>query len=119
MDNIEDLKKESKKLADEIENERKKLDKESCSIGNINYKTPLEESIEERESRRGNLAIAIKVASEFFSAVLVGVGVGLFLDNYVTKSPWGLICFLILGSCAGVLNVMRYASTSNKDHIKE
>lgn len=47
------------------------------------------------------------VGVELVSGVLVGVGVGLFVDWLFGTSPWGLISLFILGSCAGMLNVYR------------
>jgi ATP synthase protein I len=52
---------------------------------------------------------AVKLASEFVAGILVGVGIGWGLDRLAGTSPWGLIGFLLLGFCAGVLNVVRAA----------
>ena len=55
---------------------------------------------------------AVKLASEFVAGVLVGAALGWGLDRVAGTSPWGLIGllllgFLLLGFCAGVLNVVR------------
>jgi ATP synthase protein I len=50
---------------------------------------------------------ALKLSSEFIAAVIVGVGLGWFLDRLAGTSPWGLIVFLLLGFAAGVVNVLR------------
>ncbi len=47
------------------------------------------------------------VGVELVAGVLVGVGLGLFIDWMFETSPWGLIIFFILGSVAGMLNVYR------------
>lgn len=52
-------------------------------------------------------AQATKLASEFIAGVLVGAALGWGLDKVAGTSPWGLIGFLLLGFCAGVLNVVR------------
>ncbi|MCM2291303.1 AtpZ/AtpI family protein [Allorhizobium sp. BGMRC 0089] len=57
-------------------------------------------------SRKG-YAEAMKLASEFFSAVFVGGVLGYMLDRFAGTSPWGLVVLLLLGFCAGVLNVLR------------
>lgn len=75
-------------------------------------KTSLERAIAKKEKERGFPSQALKISSEFFSAILVGAALGVFSDKYITHSPWGLIFFLILGSAAGFLNIMRYASKS-------
>jgi ATP synthase protein I len=52
---------------------------------------------------------AFKLASEFVAGVLVGAALGWGLDRLAGTSPWGLIVLLLLGFCAGVLNVVRAA----------
>ena len=52
---------------------------------------------------------AVKLASEFVAGILVGAALGWGLDRVAGTSPWGLIGFLLLGFCAGVLNVVRAA----------
>lgn len=59
-------------------------------------------------SRKG-YAQALKLSSEFVSAIIVGALIGYFLDRLVGTAPWGMIVFLLLGFCAGVLNVLRMA----------
>ncbi|PDT31321.1 F0F1 ATP synthase assembly protein [Rhizobium sp. L9] len=60
------------------------------------------------ESRKG-YAQAMKLSSEFISAIVVGAVLGYLLDRFVGTAPWGLIVLLLLGFCAGVLNVLRSA----------
>lgn len=50
---------------------------------------------------------AMKLSSEFIAAIAVGVGLGWGIDRLAGISPWGLIVFLLLGFCAGILNVLR------------
>jgi ATP synthase protein I len=52
---------------------------------------------------------ALRLSSEFIAGVVVGGGLGWFIDRMAGTSPWGLIVFLLLGFGAGVLNVMRGA----------
>lgn len=52
---------------------------------------------------------ALKLSSEFIAGIVVGVGIGWFVDRLLGTSPWGLIVFLMLGFGAGVLNVLRSA----------
>jgi ATP synthase protein I len=60
------------------------------------------------ESRKG-YAQAMKLSSEFIAAIIVGFVLGYVLDRFVGTTPWGMIVFLLLGFCAGVLNVLRSA----------
>jgi ATP synthase protein I len=59
-----------------------------------------------REASKG-YALAVKLSSEFIAGVVVGVLLGFVFDRFLGTSPWGLIVFLLLGFCAGVLNVLR------------
>jgi ATP synthase protein I len=59
------------------------------------------------ETSRKGMALGFKISSEFISAVAVGAVLGYGLDYYAGTSPWGMIVLLLLGFCAGVLNVLR------------
>ena len=61
------------------------------------------------KSESTGYALAFRLASEFVAGVLVGAALGWGLDHLAGTSPWGLIGFLLLGFCAGVLNVIRAA----------
>lgn len=52
-------------------------------------------------------AMAIKLSSEFIAGVVVGAFLGYLLDRFFGTAPWGMIVLLLLGFCAGVLNVLR------------
>ncbi|AGB70242.1 MULTISPECIES: AtpZ/AtpI family protein [Rhizobium] len=60
------------------------------------------------ESRKG-YAQAMKLSSEFIAAIIVGAVLGYVLDRFLGTTPWGMIILLLLGFCAGVLNVLRSA----------
>ena len=55
-------------------------------------------------------AQAFRLGSEFVAGVLVGAALGWGFDRVAGTSPWGLIGLLLLGFCAGVLNVVRAAN---------
>lgn len=67
------------------------------------------------ESRKG-YAVAMKLSSEFVAAVIVGALLGYLLDHFAGTRPWGMIVLLLLGFCAGVLNVMRAAGMVASPH---
>ncbi|PSM18402.1 MULTISPECIES: AtpZ/AtpI family protein [Nitratireductor] len=50
---------------------------------------------------------ALKLSSEFIAGIVVGAGVGWMIDRLAGTSPFGLVIFLLLGFCAGVLNALR------------
>ena len=58
------------------------------------------------ESRRG-MALGLKISSEFIAAIAVGAMLGYLLDRFAGTGPWGMIILLLLGFCAGILNVLR------------
>jgi len=49
----------------------------------------------------------LKLGVELISAIIVGLVIGLFLDNYFQSKPIFLFIFLILGFAAGIMNVFR------------
>ena len=52
---------------------------------------------------------AFKLGTELVSAVLVGTIIGFILDTWFDTKPWLIILFFILGSIAGILNVIKVA----------
>ena len=50
---------------------------------------------------------SLKLGIELVSAIIVGLIMGLVLDNYFQSKPIFLIIFLILGFAAGMVNVFR------------
>ena len=67
------------------------------------------------ESRKG-YAAAMKLSSEFVAAIIVGALLGYLLDHFAGTGPWGMIILLLLGFCAGVLNVLRSAGMVASPH---
>ncbi|MBY0501825.1 MAG: AtpZ/AtpI family protein [Alphaproteobacteria bacterium] len=59
------------------------------------------------------------VGIELVSGVFVGVGLGLLTDWAFGISPWGLISFFILGSAAGMLNIYRTLTRTEKTDSKK
>lgn len=68
-------------------------------------KQPVSE--EGRSAMSSQVGQAMKLSSEFIAAIIVGALLGWFIDRVAGTSPWGLIILLLLGFCAGVLNVLR------------
>jgi len=65
------------------------------------------ELIEESPPEKTNFGQAVKLASEFLAAVIVGVVLGLGFDQITGLTPWGLVVFLLLGFAAGIVNMLR------------
>ena len=55
------------------------------------------------------LGQAFRLSAEFVAGVAAGGILGWIVDRLFGTSPWGLIVCLILGFCAGMLNLMRAA----------
>lgn len=52
---------------------------------------------------------AFRLSAEFVAGVFAGGIIGWLVDHFAGTSPWGLIVCLILGFCAGMLNLLRAA----------
>ena len=55
--------------------------------------------------KKSGASFGFKISTEIVAALVVGVGIGLVVDNYFGTKPFGLIIFFILGAFAGFLNV--------------
>lgn len=62
-----------------------------------------------KRQRGGDFGPAVRVGVDLVSGVIVGVLIGLALDHWLDTSPWLMVVFFILGSAAGITNVMRSA----------
>lgn len=49
----------------------------------------------------------VRMGVDFAAAVLVGIGIGLFVDSRLGTAPIGLIVLFLLGVAAGFLNLWR------------
>ena len=62
---------------------------------------------------KGNAAASgrgMKAAAEMIGGVVVGGVLGWYLDQWLNTKPWLFILFFLLGSAAGMLNIIRSAS---------
>ncbi|MFK0165756.1 AtpZ/AtpI family protein [Rhizobium sp. NPDC090279] len=71
------------------------------------------------EASRKGYALAMKLSSEFIAAIIVGAVLGYVFDRFVGTTPWGMIILLLLGFCAGVLNVLRSAGKVTTPKLEE
>jgi ATP synthase protein I len=62
------------------------------------------------DEQRYGYSMAIRIGTEMVAALIVGVGIGYFLDNWLETKPWFLVVFFFIGAGAGVLNVYRVAN---------
>lgn len=79
--------------------------------------TPGEEesAVEELEDGKQGFGAAYRIGIEMVAGVIVGLILGIPLDEYFGTKPLFLIIFLILGFAAGLLNVFRGLKSMNAD----
>jgi len=73
-------------------------------------------SAQEPQSPQSGAAKGFQFCIEFISGVLVALAIGFFLDKVFSSFPICLAVCAVFGSAAGVLNVYRYAKTSEKEN---
>ena len=86
-----------------MNNETHKINELKDKIGHIE-KRKLSES---KRKKQSNASFGFKISTELVAALVVGVGIGLIVDNYLGTKPFGLIIFFIFGAFAGFLNIYR------------
>ncbi|MDE0780000.1 MAG: AtpZ/AtpI family protein [Alphaproteobacteria bacterium] len=64
---------------------------------------------------RSDYGPAIRVGTDLVAGVAVGVVIGWVLDRWLGTTPWLLLVFFLLGSAAGITNVMRTAMKIESD----
>jgi ATP synthase protein I len=59
---------------------------------------------------RSGLGFAMRIGVELVAALIVGVAIGYFLDQWLGTKPWLMLLGFVLGSVAGFLGVYRAAN---------
>ena len=86
-----------------MNNENDKITKLKEKIENLNQ-NQLKKS---KPNIKSSASLGFKISTELVAALIIGVGIGLLVDNYLGTKPIGLIIFFIFGAFAGFLNVYR------------
>jgi len=73
----------------------------------------------QREDTNKGIGAALRMATEFVVAVIVGGAIGWYLDGWLGTKPWLMILFFLLGVGAGFLNVFRAAAAIAADDKSE
>ena len=81
----------------------KKLEELNKKINNLDSK----KKDDRFKKKASGASFGFKISTEIIAALVVGVGIGLIVDNYFNTKPFGLIIFFIFGALAGFLNVYR------------
>jgi ATP synthase protein I len=58
---------------------------------------------------------AWSIGAEFVGGVLVGAGMGWWLDKWLGTKPWLFIVLMIMGFIVGTVNAMRYGKQTAPD----
>ena len=69
---------------------------------------------EDRARTLRNIGVLSTVGFSFVLAIVIGVAVGYFLDNWLGTSPWLFLLFFFLGLAAGVRNVFSSVKKTSK-----
>lgn len=67
-------------------------------------------------STRKGASEAMKLSSEFLSAIIAGAIIGYLIDRFAGTTPWAMIAMVLLGFVAGVLNVLRFVGKVSAPH---
>ena len=70
-------------------------------------RSPTPESRSEAGGDRSGMGTGLRLSAELISGVLVGLGIGWALDRWLGTAPWLLLVFMLLGTAAGILGVIR------------
>ena len=86
-----------------MDNSKNKLEALKKDIDNYQDK----KKSKSNSSKKNGAGFAFKISTEILAALIVGVVIGLIVDNYFNSQPFGLIIFFFLGAFAGFFNVYR------------
>jgi ATP synthase protein I len=69
----------------------------------------------ERSSATRNVAMGVMIPGMLFGCVLIGCVLGFYVDKWLDSAPWGLLVGLILGSVAGVREMLKLLKKIQSD----
>ncbi len=61
----------------------------------------------DRSNATRNMAMGVMIPGMLFGCVLIGCIMGFFADKWFGSAPWGLLIGLVLGSVAGVREMLK------------
>lgn len=64
-------------------------------------------------------SLGLRIATELLSGIIIGGGIGWFLDDFLHTKPYLLVVFLLFGGAAGFLNVYRFTKQLEQQKQKE
>ena len=72
-------------------------------------------SKDDQNKKVSPLGVAMKMGTEFVAAVFVASFIGFYIDKWLETTPVFIIVLFIIGSVAGIFNVVRSSKMINKD----
>jgi ATP synthase protein I len=93
--------------------ERRELERRSSELGRKLREARQEQGGQRRTSAGSGkseaMARAFRVSAELIGGIVVGGAMGWYLDSWLGSRPWLFILFFLLGTAAGMMNVIRMA----------
>lgn len=89
--------------------EQEELDRLAAKIGAAEHQLDEEEHPRPHGPQPGGMGDAMRLAMDLVFAVVIGFGIGYFLDNWLGTKPWLMLIFLIFGVAAGFRNFYLFA----------
>lgn len=86
---------------------RKRLDALKAELGTVQQEEMDKAAKADQHRDSGAIGKGIRAGSELLAGVLVGGGIGYFLDSHTGLSPLFLVAFVLIGMAAGFWNVYR------------
>jgi ATP synthase protein I len=84
------------------------LDSFDAKLKAARERSPAPESKSEADGQdRSGLATGMRLSAELISGILLGLGIGWGLDRWLGTGPWLLLVFMVLGTTAGIMTVVR------------
>ena len=96
------------------ENDPADLNKLDAQLKAARERSPAPESRSGPTGDKSGMATGMRLSAELLAGVLVGLGIGWALDRWLGTAPWLLLVFLLLGTAAGILNVIRSGNKPDK-----
>jgi ATP synthase protein I len=92
----------------------KKSDEMKAKLDDLSTRVNVAREANNPKEARGlneasTFGVATRLVAELVAGLLVGILVGWYLDQYFDTKPWLMIIMIMLGSAAGITNVMRAA----------
>lgn len=90
--------------------DREALKQRASELGAKLDETKKRRTVASTESRGAAMGRGMRIATEMVAGVIVGGVLGWYLDQWLGTKPWLFILFFLLGTAAGMMNVIRQAS---------